>query len=177
MKRNIAISLISSILTFVAFLLVGSQAFAATQGGRQTAVQAFEKLKELAGRWQATTAKGKVSTTFELTSGGSAVLERMEMPGEQQMITVYYLDGNRLLLTHYCEMGNQPRMQATSFDPQSNAIDFRFLDATNLASPNAGHMHDAVITFRGPNEVSEDWTFWANGKPSFTVPLVYHRAN
>ena len=80
MKRNIAISLISSILTFVAFLLVGSQAFAATQGGRQTAAQAFEKLKELAGRWQATTAKGKVSTTFELTSGGSAVLERMEMP-------------------------------------------------------------------------------------------------
>jgi len=55
------------------------------------------------------------------------------------MISVYHLDGDRLILTHYCEVGNQPRMQATSFDPKSNEIDFNFLDATNMPIPTPTH--------------------------------------
>ena len=58
------------------------------------------------------------------------------------MMTVYYLDGDRLLLTHYCMAGNQPRMQARAFNPETGEVDFEFLDATNLA-PGGGHMHNA----------------------------------
>ena len=141
------------------------------------AAQAFATLKTLAGHWEATTAKGKASATYQLVSGGTAVLERMKMTGQQEMITVYYLDGNRLLLTHYCEAGNQPRMQAASFDPKTNTIDFHFLDATNLPNPGAGHMHSVVIKFRGPNEVDEDWTFYQGSKPGFTAPFAYHRVD
>ena len=93
------------------------------------------------------------------------------------MISVYHLDGNRLLLTHYCMAGNQPRMQAGAFDPKTNRIDFQFLDATNLPSPDAGHMHRVVVRFQGPSEVTEDWTFYKGGKAAFTVPLHYHRVN
>jgi hypothetical protein len=78
------------------------------------AALAYAKLKTLAGKWEATTDKGKVTTTYQLVSGGTALLERMEMGAGHEMITVYYIDGNRLLLTHYCEAGNQPRMRAPS---------------------------------------------------------------
>jgi hypothetical protein len=68
-------------------------------------------------------------------------------------------------------------MQAGSFDPKTNQIDFQFLDATNLPDPNAGHMHNAVFTFVGPGEVTHNWTFYKDGKPGFTVPIDYHRVN
>lgn len=103
--------------------------------------------------------------------------QRMEMGTGHEMITVYYIDGNRLLLTHYCEAGDQPRRQANSFDSKTNVIDFQFLDVTNLPNPDGGHMHHAVITFHGPSEVDEDWTFYQGGKSRFTVPFVYHRVD
>src|SRR5215470_11959827 len=76
---------------------------------------AFEKLKTLVGRWEAQTDKGPAVATYQLISGGTVLLERVEMGGDHDMITAYYVDRNRLLLTHYCAAGNQPRMQAGSF--------------------------------------------------------------
>ncbi|MFZ0820241.1 MAG: hypothetical protein WAM91_09235 [Candidatus Acidiferrales bacterium] len=139
------------------------------------AALAFDKLKTLTGRWEAMSEKGKASAAYQVVSNGTAILEHVIIPGEAEMITVYYLDGNRLLLTHFCEAGNQPRLQAGGFDPKTNSIDFQFLDATNLASPDTGHMHHVVIKFRGPSEMVEEWTWYQGGKPGFTVPLVYHR--
>jgi len=133
--------------------------------------------KTLVGRWEAQTDKGPAVATYQLISGGTVLLERAEMGADHEMITAYYVDGNRLLLTHYCMAGNQPRMQAGSFDPKTNQIDFQFLDATNLPDPKAGHMHNAVFTFVGPSEVTQNWTFYKDGKPGFTVPLDYHRVD
>jgi hypothetical protein len=177
MTRNRRFSLISLTLAIaVGFGFVGV-AFTKTPKDPANATLAFDKLKTLAGHWEATTDKGKVSATFQLVSGGTALLEHLTMPGEQEMITVYYVDGNRLLLTHYCEAGNQPRMEASAFDSNSEAIDFRFLDATNLPNPDAGHMHNVQIKFHGPNEVAADWTFYKGGKPGFTASLLYRRVD
>ena len=177
MKRNRRIALMALALAVAVCFGLGKKAFAQSAKDAANAAQAFDKLKTLAGHWEATTDKGKGSATFQVVSGGTALLERTYMPGEKEMITVYHLDGNRLLLTHYCEAGNQPRMQATSFDPKTNEIDFNFLDATNLASPEAGHMHHVVIKLQGPSELAENWTFNQGGKPGFTVPVLYHRVD
>lgn len=177
MNKIHRISLIALTLAIAVCFGCAGAALAWTPQAPANAAQAFATLRTLAGRWEATTAKGRASATYQLVSGGTAVLERMKMAGEQEMITVYYLDGNRLLLTHYCEAGNQPRMQAGSFDPKTNTIDFQFLDITNLPNPDAGHMHIVVIKFRGPNEVDEDWTFYQGGKPGFTALFAYHRVD
>ena len=80
------------------------------------------------------------------------------------MITMFNLDGpNRLLMTHYCAAGNQPRMQA-SVSPDGKTITFNFVDATNLASPDAGHMQQMVLTVLDDNHHTEDWTFIDHGK-------------
>jgi hypothetical protein len=137
---------------------------------------AFDKLKTLVGTWEAPTDRGTAVVTYRLVSGGTALLEDAKMPGEAEMITVYYVDGKRLLMTHYCTAGNQPRMQAAAFDPKSDRIDFQFVDATNLRSPDDGHMHHVVFEFRGPNQVNENWTFYKDAKPALTEPLAYYRA-
>lgn len=177
MKKHNPMTLIALTLAFAVCLGFAGTTFGHPQKDPVNAALAFEQLKTLVGSWQAETSKGKASATYQLLAGGTALLERVKMSGEDEMLTVYYLDGDRLLLTHYCHAGNQPRMQAGSFDPKTKRIDFQFIDATNLPNSDAGHMHQVVIGFRGPSEVAEDWTFYKDGKAAFIVPLVYHRVD
>jgi len=132
---------------------------------------AFARLKTLVGEWEATTKDGKARLTYELTGGGTALIER-ESEG---MITVFHLDHDRLILTHYCMAGNQPRMLARSFNPASGDLQFAFLDITNLASPNAGHMHDVRFRFVDNNHLETEWQFYENGKPKFNEAAQYTR--
>jgi hypothetical protein len=141
------------------------------------ATVALEKLNTLAGRWEASTTIGTAIATYEVVSGGTAVLEDLSIPGQHNMIAVYYVDQNRVLLTHDCDRGNQPRMQASGLDATTNSIDFHFLDVTNLAEPDAMHMHEVVINFNGPNEIAEHWTMFQDGKAGRTETFDYHRAN
>lgn len=124
MKQISRISLTALTLAITLCLVSSGTVIAQAAKDIVNAAQAFDKLKTLAGHWEANTDKGKVTTSFELVSGGTALVEHMSMAGEKEMLTVYFVDGNRLLLTHYCEAGNQPRMQAAAFDPKSSVIDF-----------------------------------------------------
>jgi hypothetical protein len=161
--------------TLVAMTLGFAAAANAADKAAGNAVAAFDKLKSLTGTWEATSDKGKATSNFELISNGTVLLEKISVPGEGEMVTTYYLDGNHLVLTHYCTAGNQPHMQAEAFDPASNQIRFDFAGASNLSSPADGHMHSAVIKFAGPDAFNADWTFYKDGKPAFNQPIQYHR--
>src|SRR5205085_339923 len=82
----------------------------------------LERMKKLAGTWVATDKDGKptdqVVSVVKVTAAGSAVHETL-FPGQpHEMISVYHRDGSDLIMTHYCALGNQPRMKA---DPHSPA--------------------------------------------------------
>ncbi|HEY3972290.1 MAG TPA: hypothetical protein VGM18_04750 [Candidatus Sulfotelmatobacter sp.] len=80
------------------------------------------------------------------------------------MISMFNLDGpDKLLMTHYCAVGNQPRMQA-SVSPDGKTITFTYVGATNLATPDAGHMQQMVLTVLDDNHHTEDWIFVDHGK-------------
>jgi len=132
---------------------------------QSTAQKSFDQLKTLAGSWEGKTADGKpVKVFFRDTAGGSALMSEILGHGPENMVSMFHLDGpNRLLLTHYCGAGNQPRMTATA-SPDGKTITFDFLDATNLASPDAGHMQRVVFTVIDANHHTEDWTFADHGK-------------
>ena len=134
------------------------------------AAEAFEHLKGLAGQWTGTGADGTTShSSYEVVAGGSALLERCEMPHDGvpvTMLTLFTLDGSRLLLTHYCMAGNQPRMQAQEM--VGDTIAFEFLDATGLDTPDEGHMHRATFHFDGPDRFTTQWTFRAGDKDVFS---------
>jgi hypothetical protein len=129
----------------------------------------WEKLKTLVGTWQSTTAghPGAATVTFKLVSNGSSLMETMDMPGHsEEMITMYAPDGpsGRIVATHYCSAGNQPRMAAAGLD--GSRLDFQFLDATNVVDPNGELMRSLEIRFQDADHFEQLWTSRANGKDS-----------
>jgi len=122
----------------------------------------FEKLKSLAGTWEGKNSSGQaVRESYRVTANGSAVMNEIE--GAHNMITMFHLDGDRLLLTHYCGAGNQPRMKSVPVG-DGNSVAFDFLDATNVTSPESGHMHRAVFTLVGGKDRTEEWVWRQDGK-------------
>jgi hypothetical protein len=138
-------------------LLVATAAFAQTPSQKS-----YDELKSLTGSWEGKTSQGKpLSVTFRETAGGSALMSEIQGMEKEEMVSMIHLDGpNRLLMTHYCGAGNQPRMAATG-SADGKTIKFDFVDATNLATPEAGHMRSVVITIIDANHHTEDWTFAA----------------
>jgi hypothetical protein len=136
---------------------------AATAAFTQTAAQkSFDQLKTLTGSWEGKNAQGKpLRVSFRDTAGGSALMSEIVGEGHEDMISMIHMDGaNRLMMTHYCGAGNQPRMAATT-SPDGKSITFDFFDGTNLATPEAGHMQRVVFTIIATNHHTEDWTFAA----------------
>jgi hypothetical protein len=147
----------SSILALI-LAAIALTAFASAQTDAQ---KAFTAIKTLPGSWEGNTSKGPVEVTFKTVSGGSAVVS--EILGHDDMVSLIHLDGpDKLLLTHYCAVGNQPRMQA-SVSPDGKMITFNFLDATNLSTPDAGHMQKMILTIVDDNHHTEEWIFAAHG--------------
>src|SRR5690348_9833305 len=96
--------------TFLTSLLLTAAAVSAEQPKPEIdAAAAFSRLKSLAGEWQADTQTGKAYLKYEVIAAGTAVMERETAEKMPEMLTVYHLDGKRLVLTHYCMAGNQPR--------------------------------------------------------------------
>ena len=163
----------------VSLLALSTIGCASTSKGALTAVDArpgvarvqFERIVALAGDWSGKFGEGAEAgpgaTKFRVTAGGSVVEETLFAGTSHEMVTMYHLDGGRLVLTHYCAAGNQPRMVArsTEADRDSKTIRFDFAGAGNLASPDDGHMHEAVMTIDGDHLVSA-WTFYEKGEPT-----------
>ena len=145
-------------------------------GGNGTV--AFEQLKSLAGHWETEKSNtDKATLDLELTAGGTAVIERVRVEDKGktvEMVTLYYLDGDQLKLTHYCMAGNQPTMHGT-YAPDTKTLTFDFEGATNLKSPNDGHMHHAVYTFVDKDHFKTAWTFQKDQKDAFTEDVTYVR--
>ena len=137
-------------------------AHAAATGGDD----AWNLMKTLIGEWQAGTSEGNsMAMSYQLISNGSAILETMKEPGGGAfMITVYHRDGADLMATHYCAIGNQPRMRAAAPTATGKRIDFRFVDVTNLKSPGDGHISGVAISFKDADHIEELWGHRANGK-------------
>ena len=127
------------------------------------AQKVFSRFKSMVGTWQGKSADGEASkVTYKLMGGGTTVMAESHM-GSEDMTSMFYVDGDRLLMTHFCPSGNQPRMTAT-ISPDLKMVSFDFLDATNLAGPQAGHMHRAVYLFSDPDHYSEEWTWKKEGR-------------
>jgi hypothetical protein len=163
--------------TLVTILLVTMAYTAVVKGQENAARQGLDKMKSLAGKWEGTNEKGKRTTiAFEVVANGTAVLERFLDEGANpygSMVTLYHLDGNDLVLTHYCIANNQPRMRAEAITPDS--IRFNFTGATNLPNPSAGHMYKAFYRFHNADEFSTEWTFRQGGEDKFTEALRFRR--
>jgi hypothetical protein len=98
----------------------------------------------------------RVKVVIRVTSRGNALMHEMTIAGlPDDPITMLYLDGERLMLTHYCDAGNRPRMVG-KMSPDGKTVAFEVLDISG--STQRGHMADAVFTIVNANHHTEEWT-------------------
>jgi hypothetical protein len=161
-------------LRFVApavLVLLSTMAFAQSDSQKS-----FDKLKTLAGTWQGQATmdtpdpgmnNAALQVTMRVTSRGNALVHEMQEAGTpldaakyDHPVTMFYLDGDRLTLVHYCDAGNRPRM-AGKVSPDGKKVEFDFVDLSG--SNENGHMYHAVFTFIDANHHAEDWTYMMPG--------------
>jgi hypothetical protein len=164
-------------------ILVGLMALAAAAFGQSDAQKAsdaqksFDNLKTLAGTWQGTVSTdmkdnhsmegAKIQLSMRVTSRGNSIVHEMrsaDTPDDpakyDHPVTMIYMDGDRLLLTHYCDAGNRPRMSAR-VSPDGKTVDFDFVDVSGSTVP--GHMQHAKFTFVDADHHTEEWTYLMPG--------------
>ncbi len=148
------------------------------------AQKSFTEMKTLAGKWQGPVKvdppqpemeNGKpMEISLRVTSRGNALVHEMKEAGSpddpskyDHPVTMFYLDDDRLLLTHYCDAGNRPRMAARK-SPDGKRLEFDFVDVAG--STKYGHMQHAVFNIIDANHHTEDWTFLLPGNK----PILAH---
>jgi len=131
------------------------------------AAPGFEKLKSLVGEWRGKDGEGKIfEVAYSLTAGNTAVMETLKMADGLSMVTIYHPNGEKLMMTHYCILNNQPRMQASGDD---KSLTFSLFDVTNLSSPNAPHMRKLILSFPDKDHLKHEWTLRASGQDKTDV--------
>jgi hypothetical protein len=126
--------------------------------------KALDSLKALAGTWvsEKPGQDGKpMATIFKVTSGGTAVQETLFAGSDHEMIDMYTVDGDKLILTHYCMMGNQPHMQLKS--NENGAMMFEYIAGGNMKSRDEPHMDSVELKVDG-ERLTEKWTNMSDGK-------------
>ena len=120
------------------------------------------RLGSLEGEWEMQGEDGTWTTAsvFTVSSNGSVVREIM-FPGEpHEMTNLYHMDGTDAVVTHYCAIGNQPRMVAAGIDQTADgpSIDFGFDSVSNLRDSHDHVMGGLRLVFVDDNTIQEHWT-------------------
>lgn len=130
----------------------------------------FDQFKSLVGTWEGTVTMGEngetqpAVVTYRLTAGGTALLEVCGPGTPMEMVSVYFLDGDQMKMTHYCLANNQPTMIGVAGE-EPNTVKLEFASITNMPDPNAMHMHDGTFEFLGDHHIRSTWNGYMGGHP------------
>ena len=139
---------------------------------------AFERLKSLAGTWEGQAGDGQpgmaATVTYRVASGGSVVEETLFPGSSHEMVSMYHLADGNLVMTHYCSMGNQPRMRFDSKSSTPDRLVFAFDGGTSFDPAKDVHIHSGVLEWNG-DALHADWAAWQGGKEAGHKVFELHR--
>lgn len=150
---------------------------ASMAGPDEAGKKAFDKMKTLVGKWEGKMGEGTESfpatVEYKLTGNNTALVETLGPGSPFEMVSIYTMDYDSLVMTHYCGAGNQPSMK---FKPgkDGNVLFFDFVSGKNM-KPNDMHMHRVTFTFDGPDHVVSVWQSFQGGKPGDKAVFDFHR--
>lgn len=137
----------------------------------------FTAMQQLLGTWHGRTEmEGKavqMTVTYELTSAGTAITERLMQGTPEEMVSVYHKDGDGVAMTHYCALGNQPHMKLKSSD--GKVMVFEMDEPVGIQSENEPHMHAVTLTLKTDNILEQRWTHYVDGKQADIVTFELQR--
>jgi hypothetical protein len=158
-------------LATLALAALSFSSFAQSGHDSPNGKSAWKQLSTMVGTWETGGAQ-KMKIVYRMTGGGSALMETMFPGTNHEMVTMYHLDKNRLVLTHYCAAMNQPTM--TLMDGSANSLHFVFTSGSNMDNTDM-HMHEMSLHMIDKNHVHEDWQAYSDGKPGETMKFDLHR--
>lgn len=139
---------------------------------------ALSRLIALQGEWEIIGADGKrgPGLSISVSSAGSAVREVMFAGSPHEMTNMYHADGGSLILTHYCAMGNQPRMRA-AVPQEGQPFSFGIDSVTNLRGRDEMYMGSMVLTIIDANTIRQDWNHYTlnGGKSDDATTMTFKR--
>ena len=166
-------------LTLVAVMCCGSSISAQDSVKQSAALDlAFEKLKDMSGKWKIANNPGKLPPGAEIhyrvIGGGSTVVETLFPGTPKEMLSVYHRDGEKLVMTHYCALGNQPRFEG-HVDKKTGNLHFTCVGGCNVNRKKGMHVHSGSYRFINADRVLSHWEFCSDGKTSGAVDLELKR--
>src|SRR5262249_52546511 len=94
------------------FVMILALVTGIARGANETKSEAaFRQLSSLVGEWTGAHEGGGISLSYTMTADGSALMEEFRPASKPVMVTMFSVDGDHLVATHYCSAGNQPQMQ------------------------------------------------------------------
>ena len=133
---------------------------------------ALSRMRGLAGIWKIEHPKSErekdLRILFQVIAADSVVVETFVRKKSQPTQTVYHRDGSRLIATHYCAQGNQPRLQYSRQSTRQR-LEFEFLDATNLESNSQSHPIHLSFDLEDEQHVRREEVYSAEGQTDTTV--------
>ncbi len=165
----------NKVLRLGAIMLLGTAGWAQS-AAPASAQSTFQQLKTLQGEWQVDFGEKnapQVTVRFDVFANGS-VLRETSFPGtSNEMITLFHLDGDTVVSTHYCAGGNQSTVRAPAHSTKE--IVFPQAAVTNLA-PGGSYMRLERVEFVTPDTVRFIWSSMdAKGTRLNTTNMTYHR--
>jgi hypothetical protein len=141
--------------------------------GTEAAAAGWDRMKSLVGAWKGMEEGHPVAVTYALVSGGTALMETLDGEHGVTMITMYAPDGAAVLATHYCAVGNQPRMRAAG-SPDGKSLAFEFVDVSNVDG-SSEVMRRLVVTFVDADHFRQTWTSRATDGKEHSSVFEYTR--
>ena len=131
---------------------------------------AFKQLASLVGEWEAIQENVPVKETYTLTAKGSVLMSETKPAGSEPMITMFTVDGDHLIATHYCIAGNQPQMVTQSIgDLEKDGLTFSFARVTGMKTPEDWHNTDLMVKLDDKDHMTQRWSYLYKGKTGTTI--------
>jgi hypothetical protein len=143
--------------------------------GKTKSAEVFKQLSALVGEWEGNQDSVPIKVTYTLTGDGSALMEYMK-PGDSPtgaMITMFTVDGDHLIATHYCAAGNQPQMVTGIPGTLEQGVNFSLVRVTGMKTPDDFHNTGLTFIQDDKDHITQRWTYSYKGK---TGTNVFHYA-
>ena len=129
----------------------------------------FKQLTSLVGEWEAVQEGVPVKETYTLTANGSVLMSETKPADSQPMITMFTVDGDHLIATHYCVAGNQPQMVTGAPGDLGKGLIFSLERVTGMKTPDDWHNTGVTLTLDDKDHMTQRWTYLYKGKTGTTV--------
>jgi hypothetical protein len=145
----------------MALFVVALAAFAADKTKSE---EAFDRLALLKGEWKGEIDGVNTTLIYTLTANGSALMEECRPEKGPEMITLFTVDGDHLIATHYCSAKNQPQMATSAITDVQKPLAFSLVRITGLKSPDDFHNTGLTVIQEDNDHLTQEWSYQHKGK-------------